>query len=390
MTEDTLTPTSAKRKTLMLSLGGFFLLIAIGGVIYYVLVLSKYASSDDAYIGGNLVALTSQVNGIVTHIRTDEMRLITEGEVAIQLDPADAVLVFRQAAAELGETVRQLRQQYEKAQENEQLVKQREVELAQAQQDYQRRTPLASDQVVAQEEVVHAHEALQKAQAALRATQHQAKAIRAWLEGTNLYRHPSVVRAKTKFIQAWLAARRNTLVAPVTGYVAKRTAQVGTRVSPGSTLLTIAPLDQVWVDANFKESELAPIRVGQPATVTIDMYGSGVKFRGVVVGRSAGTGSAFSLLPAQNATGNWIKVVQRVPVRIALDKRELASYPLSIGLSARVKVAIENQSGPRLPMVSSTHDVYQTEVFTLPLQQAEADADVIIAQNAGRYARQEG
>lgn len=373
-----------KRKHWMLGLLSFFLVLGVSFGVYYKLVLSLYETTDDAYIGGNLVGLTPQVSGIVTDIRTDETQFVHAGDALVLLDSTDASVVLRQAAAELGEIVRQLRQQYANARESEQLMQQRKIELARAQGDYQRRQPLASSNVVAREEVDHAHEAVQKAQAALDAARYQAEAAQAWVEGTDIRHHPSVLKARTKFTQAWLAVRRNTLVAPVSGYVAKRNVQVGTRVTPGMNLLSIVPLDQLWVNANFKESQLAALRVGQPATVTADVYGSRVKYQGKVVGFSAGTGSAFSLLPAQNATGNWIKVVQRLPVRIGLDAKELAAHPLRIGLSTAVEVETRDRRAPILNTVSQSQSVYTTAAFTVPLQDAEAEADVIITQNVGR------
>jgi len=253
-----------------------------------------------------------------------------------------------------------------------------------AEDDLARRAPLAADHTVSAESVAHARQAVADAQAALAVSVQQAEAAKAGVSGVNLAQHPSVLAAKADFVQAWLAMRRNSVLAPVAGYVAKRSVQVGGRVTPGTALLSIVPLDQLWVDANFKESELQNIRAGQPAEIEADVYGSKVKFHGKVIGMSAGTGSAFSLLPAQNATGNWIKVVQRVPVRIALDPQELAQHPLRIGLSTTVVVNTHNREGAMLGAPAPAEPVYATQTLSQPVHDADAIADGIIAKNLSK------
>lgn len=376
-------PNAAKRKPMLTTLAVAFLLIGIGYGIYYTTVLSQREETDNAYVGGNLVTLTSQVNGTVVDIRADETRFVKAGEEVVKLDPADAEVSLRQAEAQLGETVRQLRQQYVGASQYDKLVEQRSSDLARAEADYKRRQPLAADQVVSAEDVEHARLAVVAARAAMEAAKQQSEAAHALVDGVDLKKHPSVLKARANFVQAWLASRRNALVAPVSGYVAKRSAQVGTRVSPGTTVLSIVPLDQLWVDANFKESELANIRIGQPATITTDLYGSKVSYQGKVVGLAAGTGSAFSLLPAQNATGNWIKVVQRVPVRISLDQKALQAHPLRIGLSTTVEVDTHDRSGAVLAATPVAGSLFQTKALNQPLPEADSLADKIIDRNAG-------
>ena len=229
--------------------------------------------------------------------------------------------------------------------------------------------------------MAHARQAVNNARAAVAVAMKQEQAAQASVAGVDVSHHPDVLAAKADYQAAWLAARRNTIVAPVSGYIARRAVQVGARATPGTALLSIVPLDQLWVDANFKESELRNIRVGQPATVEADMYGNKVEFHGKVVGLSAGTGSAFSLLPSQNASGNWIKVVQRLPVRIALDTAELRAHPLRIGLSTTVKVDISKTDGPVLGAAMPQQPVYQTAALSQPLQQATTAADTIITRN---------
>ncbi|WP_148713923.1 HlyD family secretion protein [Chitinolyticbacter meiyuanensis] len=374
---------SKQRKPALLILTTLFIAAGIGYAVYWATVASKREVTDNAYVGGNQVTLTSQVSGNVTEIRADETQLVKAGEDLVMLDPADATVGLRQAEAKLGETVRELRKQYANTAQFETVLQQRRTDLTRARADYQRRAPLVADQLVAAEEVAHAKEALTNAELAVDVAQKQLDASRAGIEGVDLIHHPSVLAAKSNFVQAWLTTRRNALPAPVSGYVAKRSVQVGNRVTPGTALMNIVPLDALWVDANFKESELKHIRIGQPAVLVADLYGGEVEYHGKVVGLGAGTGSAFSLLPAQNATGNWIKVVQRVPVRIALDPAELTEHPLRIGLSMEVTVDTHERGGPVLATQPVSRPLFTTRALEQPLPEAERLADDIIARNAG-------
>ncbi|MBB5368276.1 MULTISPECIES: HlyD family efflux transporter periplasmic adaptor subunit [unclassified Janthinobacterium] len=370
-----------KRKKVLLGITGLFVLAGLGWAGYYKLVLSKEEQTDNAYVGGNLVTLSSQVTGNVNEIRADETQMVQAGAPLITLDGIDADLALSQAQARLGNVVRQERERYTGVAQYEAVVEQRRLALATAQGNLARRAPLAADHTISGEDLAHAKQAVDDAKAALTVAQRQADSMRAGVAGVLLASHPAVLSAKDDLVQAWLAVRRNAVIAPVSGYVAKRNVQLGSHVTPGTPLMSIVPLDQLWVDANFKESELRNIRVGQAATIETDLYGSKVVYHGKVQGMSAGTGSAFSLLPAQNATGNWIKVVQRVPVRIALDPKELATHPLRIGLSTTVTVDTSHGEGATLdqPMVAST--VYSTKALSQPVDEAVKMADAIIAQN---------
>jgi membrane fusion protein (multidrug efflux system) len=384
MSTETIAPNQKKRRAIMVGITALFLVAGIAYGAYYLLVLSKRVETDNAYVGGNLVNLTSQVSGSVVEIRADETQLVQAGTEIIKLDPSDAQVALAQAEARLGTAVRQQRERYATVQQLEAVVDQRKVSLKAAQEDLARRLPLAASQIVSGEDVAHARRAVEEARAALEVAEKQAQAARVTVAGVQPQQHPNVLAAKADYLSAWLAARRNAIVAPVTGYVAKRSVQVGARITPGTPLLTIVPVNQLWVDANFKESELRDIRVGQPVTVEADIYDSDVKFHGRVLGLSAGTGSAFSLLPAQNATGNWIKVVQRVPVRISLDPKELAAHPLRVGLSATVDVDITNKQGNALGMVAQPVASYETSVLSQPLQEAQAATEAIVARNLAR------
>ena len=374
-------PTNKKRRVVLAGITAAFLAAGAAYGAYYTLVLSKRVETDNAYVGGNLVNVSSQVTGSVVEIRADETQLVQAGMEIVRLDPSDAEVALAQAEARLGTAVRQQRERYTNVAQYEAVVEQRRVELKEKQEDLARRAPLAAGNVVSGEDVAHARRAVDDAQAALTVAQKQLAAARVAVAGVAPAEHPNVLAAKADYLSAWLAARRNAIVAPVSGYVAKRSVQVGSRIAPGAPLLSIVPLDQLWVDANFKESELRDIRVGQPATIEADIYGGKVVYHGKVVGLGAGTGSAFSLLPAQNATGNWIKVVQRVPVRISLDPKELAAHPLRVGLSATVDVDISRQGGSALGMAATPAPAYATNVLDQPLQQAQAATDAIVAKN---------
>ena len=370
-----------KRKAVLIAITAAFVVAGAAWTAYYQLVLSREEVTDNAYVGGNLVTLSAQVTGNVDAIRADETQMVKAGAPLITLNAIDADLALRQAQARLGNVVRQERERYASVAQYDAVIEQRRLALATAQGNLARRAPLAADQTISGEDLAHAKQAVDDAKAALTVAQRQAESAKSGVAGVHLASHPAVLSARGDVLQAWLAVRRNAVVAPVSGYVAKRSVQLGTHVTPGTPLMSIVPLDQLWVDANFKESELRNIRVGQAATIETDLYGSKVVYHGKVLGMSAGTGSAFSLLPAQNATGNWIKVVQRVPVRITLDPKELAAHPLRIGLSTTVTVDTRHGEGATLdqPMVAST--VYTTQALSQPVGEAEKMADTIIAQN---------
>jgi membrane fusion protein (multidrug efflux system) len=382
MTTDTTTPNPRKRRLVLIGITVAFLFAGLAYAAYYFLVLAGRADTDNAYVGGNLVTVSSQVTGSVIEISADETQMVQAGAPLIRLDPSDAQVALNQAEARLASVVRQQRERYTNVEQYGAQIAQREIELKAAQDDLARRLPLAGDHTVSGEEVAHARRAVENARAALDVVRKQSNAAKAGVTGVAVADHPLVQAARADYLAAWLAVRRNAIVAPVSGYVAKRSVQAGSRITPGAPLLTIVPLDQLWVEANFKESELRDIRVGQPAKIEADMYGGKVVFHGKVMGLAAGTGSAFSLLPAQNASGNWIKVVQRVPVRIALDPKELAAHPLRVGLSATAQVDITQQGSGELGTVAApAPQRYTTAALTQPLDEARKATDAIVSRN---------
>lgn len=356
------------------------LLLGAAYATYYYLVLNHFESTDDAYVGGDMVMVNAQVGGTVTHIAASDNQQVQMGQTLLTLDSADAEVALAEAQARLGEAVRQVQQQMGGVKEAQAAIAQRQTEVLRAQGDLQRRLKLQGTEAISGEEIEHAKLAVQAAQAGQELSQQQLKKALTSVSGTQVSTHPSVLRAKAAYVQAYLALQRGAIVAPVSGTVAKRTVQVGQKLAAGAPMLALIPLNTVWVDANFKEPQLRKIRVGQSATLHTDVYGSDLTYHGKVVSISAGTGGAFSLLPPQNATGNWIKVVQRIPVRIALDTAELKANPLRLGMSAEVKVdvnSVENGSVAG-PAASASAAGQSTAIFDQLLVKAQAQADAIV------------
>lgn len=365
-----------KRRLMLRGLVGIIVVVAIVWALYHFMVGRWYEGTDDAYVDGNVVQITPQVPGTVISIGADDNDYVREGQPLVKLDPSDADVALAQAEAALAQTVRKVRGLYSTVHTSKADVAARAAVVKQAQADYQRRKGLAASGAISAEELAHARDALTTAQSALAAAEAQLATTDALVSDTEIATHPDVKAAAAKVRAAWLNDQRTTLVAPVSGYVAKRTVQVGQRVQPGTPLMAVVPLHQVWVDANFKETQLQDMRIGQPVTLTSDVYGGAVTYHGHVAGLGVGTGSAFSLLPAQNASGNWIKIVQRLPVRIALDPKDLDKYPLRIGLSMDVSVNLHDRKGQMLSQQSPQKPVFSTDVYA----HDRAEADALIAQ----------
>ncbi len=375
-------------------------LVAVAGVAYgayWALVLNHYESTDNAYVQGNVVQITPQAAGTVVEISTDDTAHVKAGDVLVRMDPADARVALEQAEAQLAQTVREVRALYANNSSLQALIAVREADLTRVQVDYNRaqddvtrRAPLVATGAVGKEEFNHvnaqlaaARSGLVAAQSAITAAREQLAANQTQTGGVNVDQHPNVVRVASRVREAYLALHRTELVAPIDGYVAKRSVQLGQRVAAGTPLMSLIALDQVWIEANFKESQLQSLRMAQPVTLQADVYGKKVEYHGKIEGLGAGTGAAFALLPAQNATGNWIKVVQRVPVRIRLDPKELVEHPLRVGLSMQAQVDISNTDGRMLADGSAPPSGAQTRVYA----KVDSDADIlvrrVIAANGG-------
>ncbi len=372
-----------KRKGALLLLTLLFVIIAVAYGIYWFLVLRHYENTDDAYVAGNQVQIMSQVSGSVTKVWADNTDFVKEGDVLVTLDQADAEQAFDKAQTVLASSVRQTRQQMINSKQYQATIELKKTALAQAQSDLNRRVPLGSANLIGREELQHARDAVASAQADLNVAVEQYNANQAMILGSKLEDQPNVKQAAADLRNAWMALQRTKIVSPMTGYVSRRAVQVGAQISPTTPLMAIVPASGLWVDANFKETQLAHMRIGQPATVVSDIYGDEVEYTGKVVGLDMGTGSAFSLLPAQNATGNWIKVVQRLPVRIELDAKQLEQHPLRIGLSTLVTVNTSNRDGSVLASQARTSPVYESNARELKLAPVNELINQIIQANAG-------
>ena len=373
----------SKRAKLLTAVISAFLVVGIAYTVYYLVYGRYHETTDDAYVGGNLVQITPQLAGTVIAIHADDTNYVKAGQTLVTLDKADARVGIDQTEAQLAKTVRSVRNLRETSGEGEAQVTLRRAELRKAEQDLARRRSVEASGAVSGEELQHAIDSVNSARASLEAAEKQLQAQRALVDRSDVHDHPDVRAAAARVRDAYLSLARTELPAPVSGFVARRSVQVGQRVSPGNVLMTVAPLEDVWVDANFKENQLIHLRPGQPVKLVADAYGGSVEFHGQVAGFSAGTGAAFALLPAQNASGNWIKVVQRVPVRIVLDRRELDQHPLQIGLSMKVDVDTHDRGAARLQRLARDEPVYETKAFDVARSQADERIERIIAENAG-------
>jgi len=377
------TSDNGKRRRILLRIAAVFIVIGVLWALYWQLVLTKRERTDDAYVNGNKVVISAQVPGTVVSVLADDTQLVKLGQVLVRLDPVDAQISLARSASALAQAVRQVRQTTSTAEQYDSLIATRRIELARAQADLAKREPLLAANAIAPEEVRHARESADLAKAAVTQAVRQASAAHALIDGTQVQNNPAVLEAKSAFRDAWIAAQRNAVVAPVTGYVAERSVQLGQHIQAGQSLMTLIPLHALWVDANFKEVQLRNLRIGQAAEVRTDLYGGEFIYHGHVTGMSAGTGAAFALLPPQNASGNWIKVVQRVPVRIEIDDGELAKSPLRVGLSATVTVDTTKTDGAVLAAKASAKPVGETDVYSQDLTRANAEADEIVSRNLG-------
>ena len=371
-----------RRRRWIVGVGVALGIIALVVLAWWLLDARFYESTDDAYVAGDLVNVMSQVNGTVVSIGADETDLVTAGQELVRLDATDARIALQDAEQQLARTVRQTRTVFATRDQLQAVVDQRRADLARAQADFNRRRNLAASGAVSGEELAHAQDTLSAARDALVAAQKNLAASSALVGRTGVADNPDVRAAATQVERAWLALVRTSVRAPVKGYVARRTVQLGERIAPGAPLMSLVPLGRLWLEANFREVQLRHMRIGQPATVVADLYGGRVTYHGRVAGLGLGTGSAFALLPAQNATGTWIKVVQRVPVRIELDPRELAAHPLRIGLSTVVRVDLHDTSGAELAQTARREPVLETRAYDIDNGEIRARIEQIINDNS--------
>jgi membrane fusion protein (multidrug efflux system) len=366
-----------------------FLVLGAALFTYWWVWWRFYEYTDDAYVDGNNVVLTPQVPGIVESFSAIDADFVLVGRILVELDKTDATIALDKAFADLGNAVRQVVQMFEQARQYAAMIEVKKAEFVKAAQDYEHRKNLIDEGGVSLENFEHAEAALRSSFADLMATEHQFIAALAQVENTTIETHPLVEQMKNRVRDTFVFLQRCAIKAPVTGIVAQRTVQVGERIKAGQSLMAIVPLDQMWVTANFKEVQLAGMRIGQPVEVTSDIYGGDLVFHGKVAGIGGGTGSVFSVLPPQNATGNWIKIVQRVPVRIALNQEQIKKHPLRLGLSMNVTVDIHDRKKPFVPETKPDHPLFATDVFATQETGAEAlIADVIESNISPTFAEQ--
>jgi membrane fusion protein, multidrug efflux system len=361
--------------------GAVLVLVGIGVLIYHITVGRYYVKTKDAYVNGDLVRLAPQVSGTVTEITTDQTQPVRRGQLLVRLDSHDTDVSLAQAKANLAQTVRDVVQLFEEEKRDEAAVAAQEAQLTLANQNLNRDKGLIHSHGVAQQDLERDEEARRNAEAAVRQARAALTATRAAIAGTQPQTHPRVLLAQANVRSSWLASNRTRVLAPVSGYMVRRTVQLGQQVSPATEMLAIAPLDNVWIDANFKETQLEQVRIGQPVEVTADVYGSSVKYHGTVLGLTPGTGQALAVLPPENATGNWIKIVQRLPVRIGLDPRELRDHPLFLGLSMTVEINVHDTSGAALSQRPAWPAGMQTDVYAAQDAGVEPEIHKILDEN---------
>ncbi len=370
-----------KNKKVLFILTFSFVFIAIVVFCWWFFFARFEASTDDAYVHGNQVTLTPQIPGIVTAVNVNDTELVQQGQVLIKLDETDRKIAFDKAKNQLAETVRQVTQMFEKVYSLAAQFEKQQAELFSAEVDYIDRKHVVTEGAVSDEEFIHSESAYYAKKASVQVVKYELMQAISQVQNTTVSTHPLVEKAKELVKQSWVNLQRCVIMAPATGIIAQRNAQVGESVTPATPLLAIIPLDQIWVNANFKEDDLSSIRIGQPVALTADMYGRSVVYTGEVVGISSGTGAVFSPLPPQNATGNWIKIVQRIPVRISINSEQLRRFPLFLGLSINAKVDIRDQQGRRIPLRSAEKPLYATTVFEDQLVGADDVINMIVKEN---------
>lgn len=371
---------SRARRLVLLTL--VLLLAAVGGAGYWWSRARHWVSTDDAFVAGNVIALSAQTGGTVIEVLTENTRLVEAGDVLVRLNGARAAIAFEEAKAALGETVRRIAASFSDVEKFRQQIQARKASLQRVQHDLRRFRAGYVEDAVSQQQVQNAEDQVTELEALIRQGEAELKSAEATTAGTTVRDHPSVRRAAAALKRHYLDFVRRNIVAPVRGYVARRKVQVGEQVRPGAPLLAIVPLDQLWVDANFRETELARIRPGQPANITVDLYGGAVTYHGLVEGLQPGTGSVFALLPPENASGNFIHIVERVPVRIRLSPDELKAYPLRPGLSTVTRIDVRPGGRPLDESLAAPDaPSYRTAVYRDELAAAAALVRDIIAAN---------
>jgi membrane fusion protein, multidrug efflux system len=372
---------NGKRNRLLWLFTFIIIFVALVWLLLYIFYYQYHQYTDDAYANGNMITINPAIPGSVVAFYADNTDLVVQGQLLAELDKTSYQVSYDHSLEALAATVLQVRQLYDDVTANRATLENRAITLARAKYDHDNRAKLVDSEAIAKEDFVHSGDDVSTAQAAYKEAEARLAASLAAVGNTTIEEHPLLRQAKSNVRNAYYSLMHTAIYAPSTGYVAQRTVDVGQWVTPVTPLMAVIPTDYVWVDANYKETQLTYMRVGQPATVTFDLYGSSVVFNGKVLGIASGSGSVFSLIPPQNATGNWIKIVQRLPVRISLDPDQAKKYPVRLGISAEVDVDITNQDLPMLASQASLNPVAITDVFDIHLNKVNQLIDKIVQEN---------
>lgn len=378
--EPSLKKNAPRRKTMWI-LTLLFLIAGGCWFAYWYLYLRPYETTDDAYANGNFISINSAVNGSVIAFFADNTDLVTEGQLLVSFDPTYYQAIYEKELANLGAIVLQVRQLYANVQANQAVVESKKTTLSKAQFDYDNRSRLIGSKAISNEEFIHSKENFLISQLDLKQAEAQLQIALDAAGNTSIEQHPLIEQQKAVVLSAYYNLQHCSIYAPTTGYIAQRTVDVGHWVTPANKMMALIPQDYVWVDANFKETQLTYMRIGQPAKVWFDIYGRDVIYEGKVLGIASGTGSIFSIIPPQNATGNWIKIVQRLPVRISLDPKTLKDYPIRLGISAEVSVDITDRNLPLLATTPPSKPVAKTNVFDIHLEKVKKTIEEVIQKN---------
>lgn len=337
--------------------------------------------TNDAYVNGNMIPITPQQKGIITTLLADNTQLIEEGQPILELENHEYEIALNRAKADLGNTVRNVVQMFVKVKELEAKRDASRADFLRACLDYKHRRELVVDQSVSQEDFEHSQTTAFSSFSLYREVELELDAARAKVGNTTVARHPEVERAKANLQAAFLELHRCVVRSPARGIITQRKAQVGQWVQAADVLMSLVPVDQIWVDANYREVDLKNLRIGQSVHLKSDMYGSAILYHGKIVGLNPGTGSVFSIIPPQNASGNWIKIIQRIPVKISLDMEEIKKFPLMLGLSMTATADTHDRSGPRLAETTTQKPIYQTNVYRQELNGVDEMIRKIIGDN---------
>lgn len=373
-------PRSSRSRILWLFSFGL-LILGIVWVLYWFFYLQYCEFTDDAYANGNMISINSAIPGSVVAFFADDTDLVKEGQLLALLDCTEYQVAYEKELATLASVVLQVRQLYDNVKVSRANLETKQIALEKAQYDFDNRSRLVDAKAVTGEDFVHSKDDLLTAQSDFKLAEQQLHVALDAAGNTSVETHPQIEQQKGNVRTAYYNLQHCSIFAPATGYIAQRSVNVGQWATPATDLMAIIPTDYVWVDANFKETQLTYMRIGQPARVWFDIYGSKVEYKGVVLGIASGSGSVFSIIPPQNATGNWIKIVQRLPVRISLDPETVKNYPSRLGISAEVHVDITNQDLPMLALTPPTKPVGTTRVFDIDLEKVNTVIDEIIRKN---------